>query len=56
MQEIIDFMIFESSFGYNCSECGSVMITFENAYEYDSGDILQVECAECGCINNIEIE
>ena len=54
--EILDFMMMEASFGYNCGACGDLILPYEDDSNYTSGDIIQIQCCKCGTINNVEIE
>ena len=55
-EEILDFMMMEATFGYNCGACGDLILPYEEDSNYNSGDIIQIQCCNCGTINNVEIE
>ncbi len=54
--DILNFMMMEAIFGYNCGNCGDLILPYEDDCNYTSGDIVQIQCCKCGTINSVEIE
>jgi len=52
MFDLVDYLIFEEAFGYDCPTCGNLLLSYADAY--GAGLPLTVECDQCGCLVEVE--
>ena len=48
MLDILDYMIFEDCFGYNCSSCGDLLISYADYDGLEFGVSYSIGCDSCG--------
>ena len=46
--DILDYMIFEDCFGYNCSACGNLLISYSDYDDLECGSSYSIGCDSCG--------